>query len=645
MLDLNTLRLVSMVSFACFALATVMLWRLVPQERGLREWAVATTLVSISMLLFGLRNIIPSFISIVVANTLLMLGFGLLYVGTRKLFSLSVGFRWHWLAAVTAFLICLSPDVSIRVSGTSMLQAPFLAACAWLFWRGKGERQIVVMQRITAFIFAVGAVMFVIRIFKTPPASTPSLYIAAQSWIEVIPYLYAIMFSMLLSLTLLLIVSLRLQRQRNEMFVKLSEKEEQLTLATSRNGIGIWDFNLTTQELTCDDLLLTFYNRKREQFNNSVDTWMEWLHPDDLASSYQKIQDAISGKVPFNHVFRVIWPNGEIHHIQARATLLPDSAGKPLRMLGTNIDITESRQSEAALKDSEFRWKFAIEGSGDGVWDWNIQTDEVHYSKRWKEMLGYGDEDILPTNDEWANRVHPEDQLYVRNTMQAYLEGVTEIYVVEYRLRCKDNSYKWILGRGMIVNRSKDGKPLRMIGTHTDISERKNLEAELTEQAHLDYLTGLSNRRHFMAQGEVELSRSIRYDTPLSLMMLDIDFFKNVNDTYGHQVGDTVLQVLSKICQNTLRQVDVAGRLGGEEFAVILPETTSEEALDVAERLRKAIANTDVTIPVGLPIHFTVSIGVTTLNNKDVNIDMLLHQADQALYEAKEAGRNRVCVG
>jgi len=279
------------------------------------------------------------------------------------------------------------------------------------------------------------------------------------------------------------------------------------------------------------------------------------------------------------------------------------------------------------------------------VWDWNIQTDEVQYSKLWKEMLGYSDQDILPTNDEWSSRVHPEDQLYVRNTMQAYLEGITEIYVVEYRLRCKDNSYKWILGRGMIVNRSKDGKPLRMIGTHTDISERKDLEAELTQQAHLDYLTGLSNRRHFMAQGEAELSRAIRYDKPLSLMMLDIDFFKNVNDTYGHQMGDTVLQVLSKICQDTLRQVDVAGRLGGEEFAVILPETTSEEALDVAERLRKAIVNTDVTIPVGLPIHFTVSIGVTTLNNKDVNIDMLLHQADQALYEAKEAGRNRVCVG
>jgi diguanylate cyclase (GGDEF)-like protein len=178
-----------------------------------------------------------------------------------------------------------------------------------------------------------------------------------------------------------------------------------------------------------------------------------------------------------------------------------------------------------------------------------------------------------------------------------------------------------------------------------DITERKILENELAHQAHIDYLTGLSNRRHFMEQGEIELSRAIRYKTPLSVLMLDIDFFKNVNDTYGHQVGDIVLQALSKVCLETLRQVDVAGRLGGEEFAIILPETDSKEALEVAERFREAVANIEVVIPSGLPIHFTVSIGVTTLGKKNINLDILIHQADKALYQAKETGRNKVCVG
>ena len=136
-------------------------------------------------------------------------------------------------------------------------------------------------------------------------------------------------------------------------------------------------------------------------------------------------------------------------------------------------------EAEQALVESEYRWKFAIEGSGDGVWDWNIQSDEAKYSTRWKEMLGYAEGDILPTNQEWVDRIHPEDQSYVAAAMRAYLEGKTAIYVVEYRLRCKDDSYMWILGRGMVVSRSGDGTPRRMIGTHTDITDRKEIEEKL----------------------------------------------------------------------------------------------------------------------------------------------------------------------
>jgi PAS domain S-box-containing protein len=145
-------------------------------------------------------------------------------------------------------------------------------------------------------------------------------------------------------------------------------------------------------------------------------------------------------------------------------------------------------QRDEALQESEYRWKFAIEGAGDGVWDWNIQTDEAKYSRRWKEMLGYAEGDILPTNQEWVDRIHPADQSYVAGAMHAYLEGKTATYVVEYRLRCKDDSYKWILGRGMVVSRGEDGKPLRMIGTHTDLTDRKKHE---TEQLKIEKLESL----------------------------------------------------------------------------------------------------------------------------------------------------------
>lgn len=165
----------------------------------------------------------------------------------------------------------------------------------------------------------------------------------------------------------------------------------------------------------------------------------------------------------------------------------------------------------------------------------------------------------------------------------------------------------------------------------------------LEAQARNDYLTGLSNRRYFMEQAEAELARSIRYDKKLSVFMLDIDHFKKINDTYGHNTGDVVLRSLSKLLRETLRQVDIIGRIGGEEFAILLPETGVKHAVNVAERLREKISKHAVPLDSGLPLHFTVSIGVSSLHSKDVNIDVLLSLADRALYEAKRE-RNKACV-
>ncbi len=181
-----------------------------------------------------------------------------------------------------------------------------------------------------------------------------------------------------------------------------------------------------------------------------------------------------------------------------------------------------------------------------------------------------------------------------------------------------------------------------LCGISTDITERKALENKFERQAHLDYLTGLNNRRHFMELGESELARAQRYQTALSIFMLDIDHFKRFNDHYGHKAGDLVLQKLAEVMQGTLRTVDIVGRIGGEEFAVLLPETGLAQATEVAERLREHVAQAALVFDAGQSQHFTVSIGVTTVLEKETNLDILLSEADRALYEAKEAGRNRV---
>lgn len=172
--------------------------------------------------------------------------------------------------------------------------------------------------------------------------------------------------------------------------------------------------------------------------------------------------------------------------------------------------------------------------------------------------------------------------------------------------------------------------------------ENRNARNELEHRAYSDYLTGLANRRYFIEQAELELSRCDRYEGKLSLIMLDIDFFKKINDTYGHNIGDLVLQKIADISRTILRDIDIIGRIGGEEFAILLPETTLEDSVKVAERLRIEISNAAVLIEKEKEVKFTSSFGVVFTSKS--NIDDLLVKADKALYKAKNGGRNRVCT-
>lgn len=174
-----------------------------------------------------------------------------------------------------------------------------------------------------------------------------------------------------------------------------------------------------------------------------------------------------------------------------------------------------------------------------------------------------------------------------------------------------------------------------------NITERKRLQQNYEHMAQTDYLTGLANRRHFMRLAETGLARALRYGDALSLLMLDLDNFKLINDNYGHRTGDKVLQTFSTLCRSLLREVDLIGRIGGEEFVIMLPETGITEAIEVAERLRRITEDMFVLLEDRQPLHFTVSIGIATLDERNGRIDALLQKADQSLYKAKAMGRNR----
>jgi diguanylate cyclase (GGDEF)-like protein len=168
------------------------------------------------------------------------------------------------------------------------------------------------------------------------------------------------------------------------------------------------------------------------------------------------------------------------------------------------------------------------------------------------------------------------------------------------------------------------------------------LQRELEREAHTDVLTGCVSRRHFLDVTRLELARSRRHEEEVSLLMLDLDHFKAINDSHGHLVGDLVLQKVVQVCTAALRSEDTIGRLGGEEFAILLPETGRDKAMEVAERLCAGLAATEVPLDGEPAIRFTVSIGVATLTADDFSVSAMLDRADHALYKAKRRGRNRV---
>lgn len=250
------------------------------------------------------------------------------------------------------------------------------------------------------------------------------------------------------------------------------------------------------------------------------------------------------------------------------------------------------------------------------------------------ELLGGDMHEMLHVSSDGTPEPRSECRMLKVKQTGATYRGEEETF------RRKDGSVLPLSVSASVIVR--EGKVNSIVVAFHDITLRKQLELELERRAQTDALTGLNNRRHFYELAESELSRSRRYSAPMAVLMLDLDNFKLINDTHGHHAGDAVLQSFSQTCLKTLREIDIIARIGGEEFAVLMPETTSEQGLDAAERLRVALAESEVVMERGESLHFTVSIGVTCLCAADQNIDAVLSRADEAMYQAKHAGRNTV---
>ena len=322
-----------------------------------------------------------------------------------------------------------------------------------------------------------------------------------------------------------------------------------------------------------------------------------------------------------------------------------DAGGQLSRVVVCFTDCTALKRAQRKAQKSEERMQLVLRGSTDASWDWDLRTGEVYYSERWWEMIGLAPGD-LPTGPETAmGLIHPEDMERVRGFIAQLLGELRECYSIEFRLRHKDGHYVPVLARGY-VSRDADGKPLRLSGTNTDQTERKQAEQRIHELAYFDPLTGLANRRYLIEQLGSSLARARRLDEYGALLFIDLDNFKLLNDTLGHDVGDELLRQVAGRLRASLRASDHLSRLGGDEFVVVLEDLGSCADEAAAETKRVSSKLLDVLgQPFALGAHAastTPSIGVTLFDGLPTALETLLKQADLAMYRAKAEGRNTV---
>jgi diguanylate cyclase (GGDEF)-like protein/PAS domain S-box-containing protein len=320
-----------------------------------------------------------------------------------------------------------------------------------------------------------------------------------------------------------------------------------------------------------------------------------------------------------------------------------DEHGAIHRVVVCFTDCTALKDAEQSLHKSEERMRLALQGSTDAPWDWDLVTGELYYSARYWEMLGYVPGEMRADPEAWVRLTHPEDRAWVAAFLEDLLAGPRQAYSIEFRLLHRDGHYVPVLSRGFIL-RDGAGKALRLSGTNTDLTERKQVEHRIHELAYFDQLTGLPNRRFLIDELGQILARNGRAGRHGALLFLDLDNFKLLNDTMGHDVGDLLLREVARRLRRALREGDHLARLGGDEFVIVLenlgasPDEATVEVHAVGRKILDVLGEPfDLA---GRQCASSPSIGVTLFDGAPTSIDALLRQADLAMYRAKEEGRN-----
>ncbi len=380
------------------------------------------------------------------------------------------------------------------------------------------------------------------------------------------------------------------------------------------------------------------------QFTSQSTFWRDHLHPDDrqqLADTFRHLQQ----QDELNLEYRFLHSDGSYRWLSDTVRIVRNEYGLALEMVGSFMDITRHKQTEQALQESQERYELAVRGSNEGLWDWNLETNRIYYSPRWKSMLGYNEDEIGDTIGEWYNRVHLEDLPVLQADLTAHLRGQTTHFENEHRVLHADGSYRWVSTHGLGVFR-ENGQCYRIVGSQSDITRRKEAEERLIYDALHEPLTGLPNRALFMDRLTQALKRGKQETSRLAaVLVIDLDRFKVVTDSLGHLQGDQLLVQVAERLETALRPTDTVARLGGDEFAILLdPVAAATEAAEVANWIQDSLLTPFRLNSHEVALHASIGIALTRVRPSErlaTTAADVLRNADTAMNRAKAMGGGR----
>ena len=433
----------------------------------------------------------------------------------------------------------------------------------------------------------------------------------------------------------------------------LRESEERWKFALEGSGAGVWDWNIQTGEALYSKRWKEMLGFAESEIENKLSEWLNRVRPEDMPGVMTIIQAHIDGQTPTAEIeFRLGCKDGHWKWILCRGMVVSRSSdGKPLRLVGTNTDISERKFAEEALRKQKEFFHLIAENLGDFIAVLDRNGQRLYNSPSYRKFFG-STYDLLGTDS--FLEIHPEDQERVKQVFRETVQtGIGR--QIHHRMLMSDSSIREMESWGNVI-KDDEGRVSRVVVVSRDITERKQMEDKIRQMAFYDDLTALPNRRLLHDRLRQTMAASARSRYYGALMFLDLDNFKTLNDSQGHVVGDLLLIQAAHRLKSCVRQMDTVARLGGDEFVVMLSELDTDitastaQAGIVAEKIRAALSE-----PYRLTVktqcenetfivehHCTASIGVTLFINNQGSLDNLLKWADSAMYQAKEAGRNVV---